>query len=657
MKHKSFLLLSLTFVFHFIPLSVFSNQSSQVGGPRHSYDVLNYKLNLDIYNCFRAPYPSSYKALNTITLRVDSTLNYIKLNANSISLAIDSVRLGNNAVLNFSYASNFLTVTLNRVYNPGETLDLKIYYRHNNVPDTSYNIPAGFIASNGLIYTQCEPEGARKWFPCWDKPSDKATTDITVKVPSNVLLGSNGRLVDSVRSGDTIYFRWISRDPMSSYLVAIVGSSHYRQIIKYWHKTSNPSDSIPIRIYYNSWRDPSHIRDSINIIANYFSQLFCEYPFEKIGFADVDSTHFGCMENQTLISVYPSGWNTGEIVIAHEFGHHWFGDLITCGTWADIWLNESFGQYFEALIQDHFLGREAYLNEMKNDSEYYFSSNSYLTPIYNPAYINYTPPSWLILSYSLVYCKGACVLHMLRNMLGDSTFFNVLKSYTNDTNFVFKTAVTDDFTAKLNQVTGQDYTWFVNEWIKQPGHPKYTNTYGISNLGNGNWRINFRTSQNISFAPFHKMPIELKVKFHNNSDTILKVMNDANNQLFIFDFSKQPDSLQFDPENRIILKAVTTTIGIRIISSEIPDKYFLYQNYPNPFNPTTIIKFQIKEPGFTTLKIYDLTGREMKSLVNENLTPGSYTAEFVGSDISSGVYFYKLTAGDYTSIKKMVLIK
>ena len=622
--------------------------------PKHSFDVLNYKLNLNIYNCFKSPFPKNFSADNTLTFRVDSTLNIINLNANNFSLLIDSIILSNGLPLIYSHSSNILAITLNRTYNPGEIVIIKIYYKHNNVYDTA------FQANNGLVYTNCEPEGARCWFPCWDKPSDKATTDITAKVPSNVLLGSNGRLADSTKIADTIYYHWVSRDPMSTYLVVLNGSSNYRMSLQYWRKLSNPSDSVLVRMYYNSWSNPSQLRDSIYYVANYFSSKFIEYPFEKIGFAEVDSLGVG-MENQTLIAVYPDNWNVR--MAAHEFGHHWFGDLITCGTWADIWLNESFGTYCEALISEFTNGKTAYKNDISFDSSYYFSSQTFSEPIYNPSFINNTPPNGYLFFFPIRYCKGACVLYMLRNVLGDSLFFDVLKSYTNDTNFVLKNAVTDDFTAKINQVTGQDYTWFITEWVKNGGHPKYSITYGISNLGSGNWRVNFTIKQIQTTTTFYKMPVEIKIKFTNNTDTILKVVNNnVYQQLFTFNFNKQPDSVFFDPDNKIILKQVTTTIGIKNISNDIPERYYLYQNYPNPFNPATIIRFQIKDLRFVSLKVYDILGKEVATLVNEILKPGSYEIPFSGNQfpnyqIPSGIYFYCLQSGDFFNTKKMLLIK
>ncbi|MBL7128791.1 MAG: hypothetical protein ISS16_07375, partial [Ignavibacteria bacterium] len=199
--------------------------------PRHTYDVLNYELDLDVYNCFLSPYPKSYTATNVVTFRVDSTLNFIKLNAVNSSLVIDSVSMAGQS---FTHAQDTLKIILNQTYTQGAIVNVKIYFRHNNIQD------GAFYATNGVLFTDCEPEGARKWFPCWDKPSDKATLDLTARVPTSVKLGSNGRLADSTVSGGAIFYNWISRDPIATYIMVMTGKVNYNLDIVYWQSLSNP---------------------------------------------------------------------------------------------------------------------------------------------------------------------------------------------------------------------------------------------------------------------------------------------------------------------------------------------------------------------------------------------------------------------------------
>jgi aminopeptidase N len=640
-------------VFLFSYLSVYS-----IPTPRHSFDVLNYKLFFDIYNCFKTPFPKTFIANNIIYFRVDSTLNSIKLNAVNTSLIIDSVRLLNGTILNFTHTANILNITLDRTYNSNEFVTIKIYYRHNSMADN------GFYVSNGMVFTDSPPEGARKWFPCWDKPSDKATVDITAKVPLAARLGSNGRLADSTVTGDTIYYHWISRDPVATYLTVFTGKIGYRQDYVYWHKLSNPNDSIPTVFYSNAGENFNAIKSLMNTAMTFFSQKFGEYPFEKNGFATIQGGAgftWGGMENQTLISLCTGCW--GETTVIHEFAHQWFGDLVTCGTWADVWLNEGFATFMEAIWTERtqgYAGYKALINSYRNT---YIATNKGF-PLSDPVWINYTPGNDSLYDVGIIYDKGACVLHQLRYVLGDTVFFNVLNSYATDTvNFKYKNATTQEFNNKANQVSGQNLDWYFDSWVYQANHPVYLNNYSIGNTGGNNWRVDFLAKQTQTNAGFFQMPIKLKISFTTGADTVIRVMNNVNNQLFSYNFTRQPTMLVFDPDYDIVLK-VATTIGVKEISTVVPEKFELFQNYPNPFNPTTNIKYQITNNSFIILKVFDILGKDIVTLVNEKQKPGTYEATFDGSNLASGIYFYQLKIVDplwrtenFVETKKLILLK
>ncbi len=628
--------------------SEINNFDSQ-NSPRHSYDVLEYKLNLDIYNCFISPYPKSFKASNEIYAKADSVINQIKLDAVNTSLVIDSVKL-NALSLTFTHTSNILTVNLDRTYNPSETFRIRVYYRHNNVTDK------GFYASNGMVFTDAEPEGARNWFPCWDKPSDKALTDLIVKVPSSVVLGANGSLADSTRTGDTIYYHWNNRNVVTTYLTTLIGKVNYNLDVMYWKKISNPNDSIQMRFYWNAGESGlANIKSKMPSMVTRYSNLFGEYPFEKVGFATANNLFtWGGMENQTMIILAPNYWSEG--VVTHEFAHQWFGDLISPGTWADIWLNEGFATYNEALWKEFTTSYSSYKTSITSNASSYMGSNPGI-PIYNPSWAVITPPQNTLFNYAITYAKGACVLHMLRYTLGDTLFFNALKSYATDTlEFKYKNAVTADFVTKMNSVTGQNLNWFFDQWIYQPNHPLYSNTYNIVNNGNGTWNLRFTAKQTQANPAFFQMPIEIKTSFSGGGDTTIKVMNNTNNQLFTFTFSRQPVSVAFDPNNQIVIKTASTVQGVSDISSEI-NSFRLNQNYPNPFNPATKIEYYIPKTSDVKFTFYDVNGKIIFESANEKKVKGNYEYRFDGSGLSSGVYFYKLTAGDFSETKSMIILK
>ncbi|HZX63002.1 MAG TPA: M1 family metallopeptidase, partial [Bacteroidales bacterium] len=473
------------------------------GGPTHSFDVLSYTMSLKIYNNFFSPFPHDYAAKETLLIKADSSLNSIKLDADTASLIIDSVK---SAGVSFTHPNDILTVQLNRTYNPGEIFQVRVSYHHRNVVDASF-----YVDPTGNVFTDAEPEGARGWFPCWDKPSDKALLDLTVKVPAAARLGSNGALVDSIISGDTLTYHWVSANPISTYLMVMSARLNYNLDIVYWHKISNPNDSIPLRFYYNPGENPDYIESILPDMTTYYSQNYIEHPFEKNGFATVGpSFGWGGMENQTLTSLLQNYWYEG--VVSHEYAHQWFGDMITCGTWADIWLNEGFATWSEASWIEKTGGYAGYLNDIHADAADYLNHNPGWAIVVPDWAIN-TPPVNILFNFQITYEKAACALHQIRYLLGDSLFFQTLQAYCADTNLKFKTAITADFNAKVNEISGANYDWYFADWIYQPNHPVYQNKYNIDSLGNGQWNVNFLASQVQTNPAFFRMILNFRVIF------------------------------------------------------------------------------------------------------------------------------------------------
>ncbi|HPS62597.1 MAG TPA: M1 family metallopeptidase, partial [Bacteroidales bacterium] len=463
---------------------------------RHSYDVLKYRLSIDLYKCFKTPFPRTYNAYQVVTFRVDSVLDTIRLNANTASLSIDSVNLAGTGMV---HQSNILAVGLDRTYQPGETAEVGIWYHHKTFID------AGFYVSGGFVFTDSPPEGARKWMPCWDRPSDKATWEVYARVPLQARLGSAGTLADSVISGDTLTYHWVSNIPLSTYLITLSGCINFQVHTQYWHKTANPADSVPVRLYYKSEEDLSVANSVIGPITTFYSGLFGDYPFEKIGFATLNGSFpWGGMENQTMVNLMPGGFGDADL-IAHEHSHQWFGDLITCGTWADVWLNEGFATYCQNLWVEHSSGIPAFMSSMNSLAAYYLAHNPGW-PLYHPSWAINTPGGTTLYNTAITYNKGACVLHMLRNVLGDSLFFKAMHAYATDPGLVFGNAYTEDFIRVTSAATGMDLGWFFNEWVYSPNHPVYENTFEIDSLGDGLWKISLIMNQTQANPSFFKMP-------------------------------------------------------------------------------------------------------------------------------------------------------
>ncbi len=612
-----------------------------VSVPVHLFDVLKYTINIDLVNCFTNPYPKSFSADVKILFSVDSTLNQIVLDVDGQSLTIDSVKLNADS---FSQTTDKLIINLDRYYVRGEQAEVWIYYKHADITD------GAFYASGGFVFTDSEPEGARKWFPCYDKPNDKALTDVTAKVPVGVKLGSNGLLQDSISDGNTVKYHWVSRDPVATYLTVITARVGYQLDIVDWINP-NTSEITPIYFYYNPGENPSYMKSIIPAMTTFYSSIFGDHPFEKNGFATLNNQFvWGGMENQTLTSLCPNCWD--ERLIAHEFAHQWFGDMITCATWADIWLNEGFATWAEAWWNGHQNGYNAYKNEMNTNAAGYFSQNPHWA-ISDPSWAITTPDVNTLFNYSVTYLKGSCVMHMLRYTLGDDVFFPALKAYATDKNFMYKTATIEDFKNKMESESGHDLDWFFDEWIYKPDYPVYSNVYGIYPGQNGKWSVEFTARQQENqFLPYFQMPVELEISFKDGTDTLVRVFNSFNQQSFDFEFDKEPISLTFDPNNDILLKQGNTTVGI----AELPVSAsgFSFKAIPNPFIDRAQLTYILNKPSFVTIDLYSNTGVKIKTVVENYHAAGEYSFNIDGKGLKAGVYFIVLQIPHHTETLKII---
>lgn len=608
----------------------------------HSFDVIKYSLDVDIWHCYNAPYPHDFTGSVEVQFRVDSTLNSINLDAWASSIQIVSVA---GAGTSFTHTGNILNIQLNQTYNPGEMVSVIVNYNHLNITDNA------FYANNGFVFTDSEPEGARRWFPCWDKPSDKALWQLRAKVPTDVKLGSNGILADSVVVADSLWYTWVSNENVATYLNIITSKRNFVLDIVYWDKPVTPPERVPIRFYYNAGENPSAIKAIIGNMTDFFSDIFCMHPFQKNGFATLNSDFsWGGMENQTLTSLCGNCW--GESLIAHEFAHQWFGDMITCATWADLWLNEGFATYSESLWLEHTQGYSAYKQDVNSNANYYLSTNPGWA-ISPPEWAVTTPPANILFNYAITYCKGASIHHLLRYTIGDSLYFEVLNQYANNPELQYESAVIQDFIDVVNSVTGEDYAWFFDQWVFSPNHPVYNNTYWIEDKGNGEWAVHFTVHQVQANPEFFKMPIQVRL-LGSDLDTTFRVMNDVNHQGFTFNVNKQPVLVRFDHNNDIVLKTATLTVSDK---TDAKPESMNIRLVPNPANTETSIVINSPVNQSISWSLFSLNGEQIMSPKSVSIEKGRQIIKVNTSLLNSGVYLLRINTGTEIFNRRLVITK
>ena len=466
------------------------------------------------------------------------------------SMTIDSVRVGGVKTSAVQHSSSF-DVTLDRSYNTGELMVVEIFYRGRPGASGMGSFEFSTHASKPWVYTLSEPYGAKDWWPCKDHPLDKAdSADIIVTCDSSFRVGSNGKLISVIDNGNgTKTHHWQERYPIATYLIC-VAMTNYAQFSN-WFKYS-PIDSMEVLTYAlpedlsTAVAGAPFSVDGLRI----YSSLFGLYPFinEKYGHAEFGWG--GAMEHQTM--TYTCCFS--EDILVHELSHHWFGDMITCRTWPDIWLNEGFATYCEALYFERKYGISwywAYVNSDMSGAKHAVGS----------IYVQDTSDVNNVFDGSRSYDKGGVVLHMLRHVLGDSAFFHSMYNYANTASLRFSTASTSDFQAVCESTSGKSLGYFFNEWIYGENYPHYIFGWSASPSVHGyTVTVPLGQATGTSNPTFFTMPIDLKV-VSAGWDTTVTVLNDSALQTFTFDVSHNPTSVQLDPDGWI-LKDFTSPIAV-----------------------------------------------------------------------------------------------
>jgi|WetSurMetagenome_2_1015567.scaffolds.fasta_scaffold04983_9 aminopeptidase N len=609
------------------------NFRNYFGDTDSNIDVKYYKLFTDIR--LNPKYLYGEVTINGIILNVSDSI-YFDLKNNMV---VDSIKF-NGSPVNFNHFKDRISIHPNKNFKRNSSFSVVIKYGGMPIATGFGSFIFNTHNSTSVIWSLSEPYGASDWFPCKNSPTDKAdSSDIWIKCPSDFTGVSNGVLKEvAINSDNTKTYKWKNSYPIANYLLSIA-VTNYSLYTNYFKYTS--SDSMPVLhyIYPEVIDSLKPTLDRTIEMLRIFSVRFGLYPFIREKYGHAQTGFSGAMEHQTATSIGV----INEYVIAHELGHQWFGDKITCRDWHNIWLNEGFATYSECIYVEDTYGKQAY-------DQYIISKMLDAKKAVGTIYVQDISSIGNIFDGYRSYAKGSIVLYMLRGIVGDTLFFNIMKSYASDSSVAYGTAVTEDFKRVSEKVSGMQLGYFFNDWIYGEKYPVYNINWSFQQKENENYGILFTLKQTQSSYPqFFTMPFDLKVSTQFG-DTTFHFFNDTLTQNYNFDVRGLPKLLTFDPDNKI-LKDKHGDDPIEIVG------YNLMQNYPNPFNPNTKIQYEIA--GYVDVKItvYDVLGRVQTTLVNEKQRPGKYVVNFSSRNFASGVYFYKITAGNFTEVRKMVLIR
>jgi aminopeptidase N len=587
---------------------------------------------------------SSIAGVVTIRLRVvaDST-NSTDLDLSG-SMSLDSVRMNGQRLTTTRYLQSF-TTHLPQSYHFGEIVTLDVAYHGSPVPTGFGSFYFASVGGQPWVWSLSEPYGARDWWPCRDHPIDKAdSVDIVVTCPTGLHVGSNGRLTAVVDNGNgTSTHTWSERYPIATYLISIAVSDY--AVFSNWFVYS-PNDSMEIVNYVR----PEHLtlaKQGLPLTAGMlgtFSTLFGAYPFlkEKYGHSEFGSG--GAMEHQTMTSTT----TFDEDVISHELAHQWFGDLITCATWGDLWLNEGFATYSESLWREAQYGKSEYKRLI---SDRMTSARNAKGTLFKTD----TSSVSALFAVTGVYAKGATVLHMLRHVVGDSAFFRILRAYVADSRFRYGTATSAGFKSVCEAITGTSLSWFFNEWVYGESYPRYTLRWAATET-HDSARVTATLSQiALTSAPsFFQMPVDLRFS-GSGIDTTIVVFNAHQEETYEFVLPFAPGQADIDPDGWILRDVLPANPLLPVIAQ-------LEQNYPNPFNNGTTITVRLPGRAHTAIRIYDILGRPVRTLFDGVAEPGTHTLQWTSVDdggrhVASGIYVVRLETNTQTISRKLLLIR
>lgn len=411
------------------------------------YDVAHYDLQLDW-----EPATSILEGVTTISAVATSDL--ATFNLDLYALEVDAVTI-DGATAEYSQDGSEIEIVLEPPLLQDQTFTAVIDY--SGTPQEAPGAltssePQGWRTRDGYVYVMGEPVAAATYYPSNDHPSDKATYSYDITVPSTETVIVNGTLTTTTEADGRTTWSFEHPYQQAPYLTAIaIGDFEIRQ--------ADPSKSgVPIRNAFARFLadETEPIFSEQDEMIDAFEPLFGPYPFDVYGSLVVPEGFGGALETQTL-SIYGEDVRRyggfAELVVAHELAHQWFGNSVTLGSWEDLWLNEGFASYGEALWfeqSDPTFSYERWITEV------WVPGPHLETPVHRPHIDNLFSPA--------VYHRGAMTLHALRVEVGDDTFFTILRTWVE--RFGGSNASTADFEALAEELSGQDLDALFEAWLR-----------------------------------------------------------------------------------------------------------------------------------------------------------------------------------------------
>jgi aminopeptidase N len=544
--------LTLAFVF-----SIAAQTSQNNFNRIRSFDVQNYII--------RTNFDRTNKTVfgDTTVLLKPLKNDFKSFEFDAVNLKFESVKLEiSNTELTYKTANNKIFITLDKPYSSSDIISVRFKYSaqpKKGIYFVEEQRENGSILRASQIWTQGEPEESRHWFPSYDFPDDKATSEQFITVEKDETAIANGELLETIENtNQTKTFHYRMSAPHSTYLTSFVVGTYT--------KISDSYKNIPLGYFVYTDRTaivPKAYGRTKDMMRVFEELTKVNFPFNKYDQTIVANFTFGGMENITATTMadteifladFEFGKSAVEDLVSHELAHSWFGNLLTCKNWAELWLNEGFATYMEAAYREKTYGRNSYLSKIRSNAEQFMIDdliNKKKHGLFNTSAGNV---EGLFDNPTTTYQKGGAVIHTLRETVGTENFWKAINIYL--TRHKFQNVETGDLKKALEEVSGMNLDWFFLQWVYGTGHPKIN----VKQFYNPQTKVldltvsQVQSSGNLTPAAF-TLPMDLEITTAKGAKTE-KVEIKKRIERVSIKLDGKPSKIIFDKDEKIPLKRV-----------------------------------------------------------------------------------------------------
>ena len=547
----------LTAAFLLAAFSAFGQTGRPDFNRPHAYDVQNYTIRASFDRVNKKVFGDTTVSLKP--LKAD----FRSVDLDAVDITFQSVKLDPAGIdLQYKIVPGKIVITLDKAYTSDDLIAIRMKYSATPVKGVYFRDPEsgqGIAEHSAQVWSQGEAEEARYWIPSFDFPSDKATSEEYLTAEKGETVVGNGELLGKDENTDgTETWHYKMPVPHSTYLISFVIGKYSRIDDKY--------NDIPLGFYVYPGKEATARKafgDTKKMIGAFEELTGVKFPYNKYDQTLVAKFQFGGMENITATTmadgeIFFADFDFGKSVVidlvSHELSHSWFGDLVTCKNWAELWLNEGFATYMEAAYREKAFGHDDYVRKIRSDAAEFLVDDTINKHRYGLFNLQARDVDSLFDNASVTYHKGGVVLYMLREQVGTENFWKAINTYLN--RYKFGNVESTDLRKVMEETSGQDLGWFFDQWVYGVGAPRLS-VRQVYNPRAKTLRLTFTQVQkpDPNAPAVYRMPMDVSYKVNGKTET-KPISITKRIDTFTIPAAAKPTDVVIDPNDKVMLKTV-----------------------------------------------------------------------------------------------------